>query len=143
MLRETADLLVEGFSVEEFRSGPLGGFDAETAVVLFVGPAHATVRSLRARLGTRGANVVAIGNAHRASARSDLPLSDLRVSEAAECVLATVRGQQLAIAAARALGVDPDRPAVTDVTSPSLVRTREGARVRARAERGPGDERKG
>jgi glucosamine--fructose-6-phosphate aminotransferase (isomerizing) len=143
MLRETADLLVEGFSVEEFRSGPLGGFDAETAVVLFVGPAHATVRSLRARLGTRGAQVVAIGNARDARARPDLPLSDLRVSGAVECVLATVCGQQLAIAAARALGVDPDRPAVTDVTSPSLVRTYERARVRSRAERGAGDERKG
>jgi fructoselysine-6-P-deglycase FrlB-like protein len=63
MLRETADLLVEGFSVEEFRSGPLG--------------------------------------------------------------------------------VDPDRPAVTDLTAPSLVRTYERARVRGRAERGAGDERKG
>lgn len=143
MLRETADLLVEGFSVEEFRAGPLGGFDAETAVVLFVGPAHATVRSLRARLGTRGAHVVAIGSARDARSRPDLSLSDLRVSGAAECVLATVRGQQLAIAAARALGVDPDRPAVTDVTSSSLVRPHERARVRTRVERGAGDERKG
>jgi glucosamine--fructose-6-phosphate aminotransferase (isomerizing) len=117
MLRETADLLVEGFSVEEFSSGPLGGFDGETAVVLFVGPDHATVRSLRAQLRTRGAHVVAIGSAAdtavdpEADAGPDLILSDLRVSGVAECVLATVRGQQLAVAAAKALGVDPDRHA--------------------------------
>jgi glucosamine--fructose-6-phosphate aminotransferase (isomerizing) len=130
MLRETADLLVEGFSVEEFRSGPLGGFDAETAVVLLAGPGHAAVRSLRARLRARGAHVLAIGSA-------DLPLPGLAGS-GAECVLATVRGQQLAVAAARALGVDPDRPAVIDVTPSSLFRPCERARRPADAERGFG-----
>lgn len=137
MLRETADLLVEGFSVEEFRSGPLGGFDDETAVVLLTGPGRATAGSLRARLHARGAQVVVIGNAD-AAARPDLPLPELEVSGAAECILATVRGQQLAVAAARALGVDPDRPAVTDITSPSLVRPYERARQPADADRGLG-----
>ncbi|HTJ67529.1 MAG TPA: SIS domain-containing protein [Actinospica sp.] len=113
MLRETAGLLVEGFSVEEFCSGPLGGFDAETAVVLLAGPGHTDVGPLRDQLHSRGAQVVVIGDTAVAAARPDLPLPGLRVSGAAECVLATVRGQQLAVAAARALGVDPDRPAVS------------------------------
>ncbi|HET9173114.1 MAG TPA: SIS domain-containing protein [Actinospica sp.] len=143
MLRETADLMVEGFSVEEFRGGPIDGFDAETAAVLLVGSGHASVRRVRARLRSRGAHVVAIGAPRDAASRSDLPLPELRDSGAAECVLATVRGQQLAVAAARARGVDPDRPAVTDVTSPSLVRAYERARAGFRAERGAGADRKG
>jgi glucosamine--fructose-6-phosphate aminotransferase (isomerizing) len=143
MLKDTADLLVEGFSVEEFCSGPLGGFDARTAVVLLFGPAHATVRSLRARLRARGARVVVIGDAADEAARPDLPLPGLRAPGAAECVLATVRGQQLAVAAARALGVDPDRHAVIHLTPPSLVQPHEHAPAPIRAERGAADERDG
>jgi glucosamine--fructose-6-phosphate aminotransferase (isomerizing) len=120
MLRETAGLLVEGFSVEEFCAGPLGGFDDETAAVLLAGAGHEAVRALRARLRDRGAHIVVIGDAGDAGddpAAPVLPLPRRGVSGSAECILATVRGQQLAVATARALGIDPDRPAVTDVTA--------------------------
>jgi fructoselysine-6-P-deglycase FrlB-like protein len=111
--------------------------------VLLFGPAHATVRSLRARLRARGARVVVIGDAADEAARPDLPLPGLRAPGAAECVLATVRGQQLAVAAARALGVDPDRHAVIHLTPPSLVQPHEHAPAPIRAERGAADERDG
>ena len=113
MLRETAGLTAEGFSVEGFCSGPMGGFDAATAAVLLAGRGHTAIRSLGARLKARGAHVIVLGDD---PARADdllfPPVGALgTVSASAECVLATVRGQQLALAAARALGVDPDRPA--------------------------------
>ena len=113
MLRETAGLLVEGFSVEGFCSGPMGGFDADTAVVLLAGRGHTAVRSLGARLRARGARVVVLGD--DPNRPDDLLFPSVgalgTVSASAECILATVRGQQLALAALRALGVDPDRPA--------------------------------
>ena len=164
MLRDTAGLLVEGFSVEEFSAGPMGGFDAETVVVLLAGRAQPAVRSLRARLLARAAQVVMFGELGdggdlggsgaesdelgQGPTPADLPLPALgtfgapgasnTLGSAAECILATVRGQQLAIAAARALGVDPDRPAVPEAAAASPVRVHEHAGARAEAERGDG-----
>jgi glucosamine--fructose-6-phosphate aminotransferase (isomerizing) len=113
MLRETAGLMVEGFSVEGFCSGPMGGFDADTAVVLLAGRGHTAVRSLGARLRARGARVIVLGD--DPNRPDDLLFPSVgalgTVSASAECILATVRGQQLGLAALRALGVDPDRPA--------------------------------
>jgi glucosamine--fructose-6-phosphate aminotransferase (isomerizing) len=174
MLREAAGLMVEGFSADGFRTGPVGGFDAETSAVLLAGDAHAAVRDLRGALIERGVPVVSIGSAvgdlgaaYAGHALADLAFSDLddpglagtspkgagpkrrepkrralkggelkggelkggalnggdleqadfaipdlafpALGTMAECILATVRGQQLALAAAAALGVDPDR----------------------------------
>ena len=113
MLRETAGLTVEGFSVEGFCSGPMGGFDADTTVVLLAGRGHTAVRSLGARLRAHGAQVIVLGD--DPNRPDDLLFPSVgalgTVSASAECILATVRGQQLALAALRALGVDPDRPA--------------------------------
>jgi glucosamine 6-phosphate synthetase-like amidotransferase/phosphosugar isomerase protein len=129
MLREAAGLMVEGFSADGFRTGPVGGFDAETSAVLLAGDAHAAVRDLRGSLLERGVPVVSIGSAFgdRGAGYPGLPLPDLAYPDLehpdfanpdlafpalgtmAECILATVRGQQLALAAAAALGVDPDR----------------------------------
>ena len=140
MLRETAGLLVEAFSVEEFSDGPMGGFDDGTAVVLLAGSEHTAVHELRARLHARSAHVVVIGDFGDVAEPADLPLPPLEAAGAAECILATVRGQQLAVAAARALGVDPDRPAVAEAVAPSPVRTQERASSRSGTEHegGPG-----
>lgn len=125
MLRETAGLAVEGFSADGFRTGPVGGFDAETTAVLLAGDGGCdeAVRELRASLLSRDVPLVSISSlsaeqegdraddaqapAERVKGAPDLAFPAL--GSMAECILATVRGQQLAVAAAVALGVDPDR----------------------------------
>ena len=135
MLRDTAGLTVEGFSADGFRTGPVGGFDAETTAVLLAGDGGGdeAVRDLRASLLSRNVPMVSIssfpaeperaaagdgaptdadagqpnGTAGRGTGAPDLAFPVL--GSMAECILATVRGQQLAVAAAVALGVDPDR----------------------------------
>jgi glucosamine--fructose-6-phosphate aminotransferase (isomerizing) len=111
MLRETAGLTVEGFSLRDFDSGPIGGFDDATTAVLIAGSGHAAVRSLAARLADGGAHVTVIGDQDGDELRIPSGGAPGTLGACAECILATVRGQQLAVAAAQALGVDPDRPA--------------------------------
>ncbi len=108
MLREAAGLPVEGFSADGFRAGPVDGFDAGTTAVLLAGVADEQVGELRARLRGLGVPLVGIGPAGPAPDAPDLAFPALGTM--AECILATVRGQQLAVAVAVALGVDPDRP---------------------------------
>ncbi|WP_169740009.1 SIS domain-containing protein [Actinospica robiniae] len=118
MLRDTAGLAVEGFSADGFRTGPVGGFDTETTAVLLAGDGGCdeAVAELRASLLSRNVPMVSISSlleepegaaAVRVNGAPDLTFPAL--GSMAECILATVRGQQLAVAAAVALGVDPDR----------------------------------
>ena len=118
MLRDTAGLTVEGFSVEDFNSGPIGGFDDATTAVLIAGSGHAAVRSLAARLSDSGAHVTVVGDQDGDELRIPAVGAPGTLGACAECILATVRGQQLAVAAAQALGVDPDRPAGRTQHSP-------------------------
>ena len=62
-------------------------------------------RALSNELAHRGAQVTLIGTG------SDADIAWPAVGNLSECLLATVRGQQLAFGVASALGVDPDRPA--------------------------------
>lgn len=111
MLRETAGLTAEGFSIEDFNAGPIGGFDDATTAVLIAGSGRTAVRSLAARLSDNGAHVTVIGDQDSDELRIPAVGTPGTLGACAECILATVRGQQLAVAAAQALGVDPDRPA--------------------------------
>jgi glucosamine--fructose-6-phosphate aminotransferase (isomerizing) len=119
MLRETAGLTAEGFSIEDFNSGPIGGFDDATTAVLIAGSGRTAVRSLAARLSDNGAHVTVIGDQDSDELRIPAVGTPGTLGACAECILATVRGQQLAVAAAQALGVDPDRPAGRAARSPS------------------------
>jgi glucosamine--fructose-6-phosphate aminotransferase (isomerizing) len=119
MLRETAGLTAEGFSIEDFNSGPIGGFDDATTAVLIAGSGRTAVRSLAARLSDNGAHVTVIGDQDSDELRIPAVGAPGTLGACAECILATVRGQQLAVAAAQALGVDPDRPAGRAARSPS------------------------
>lgn len=126
MLRDAAGLAVEGFSADGFRTGPVGGFDAGTTAVLLAGDGGCAeaVDELRAGLRSRDVPIVSLSSlieqpegdradveahapAERVNGAPDLTFPAL--GSMAECILATVRGQQLAVAAAEALGVDPDR----------------------------------
>jgi glucosamine--fructose-6-phosphate aminotransferase (isomerizing) len=68
------------------------------------GPADDDTRALRSELADRTAHVVEFGT----GAKADATWSSLGTM--AECILATVRGQQLALATATYLGIDPDQP---------------------------------
>jgi glucosamine--fructose-6-phosphate aminotransferase (isomerizing) len=106
-LREAAGIRAEGWSAADFRHGPLtvASPDLPLVAVETTGPAREDVEELAHSLAAAGTPVVRIG---------DRPGADLPVppapAEPLAAIPAAVRGQQLALAAARRRGVDPDRP---------------------------------
>jgi glucosamine--fructose-6-phosphate aminotransferase (isomerizing) len=106
-LQETTGLMAHGFSTADFRHGPIAvcGPDAPALLLAGSGPADIDTFGLRGALAARSAPTLLAGTAPEA----DLPWPAL--GHLGECVPATVRGQQLALATARRLGIDPDRPA--------------------------------
>jgi glucosamine--fructose-6-phosphate aminotransferase (isomerizing) len=109
-LQETTGILAHGFSTADFRHGPVAVCGPDAPGVLLAGsnPADADTRDVRKVLDDRGAPSVLVGTA----ADGAVPhLTWSALGGPAECILATVRGQQLAIETSRCLGVDPDQPA--------------------------------
>lgn len=106
-LQETTGLLAHGFSTADFRHGPIAvtGPHAPALLLAGSGPADADTLELRTALAERGAQVRLAGT----SAQADVSWPSL--GHLGECLPATVRGQQLALAVSRALGIDPDQPA--------------------------------
>jgi glucosamine--fructose-6-phosphate aminotransferase (isomerizing) len=106
-LQETLGLMAHGFSSADFRHGPIAvcGPDAPAVLLAGSGPADDDTRALRSELADRAAHVVEFGT----GAKADATWSSLGTM--AECILATVRGQQFALATATYLGIDPDQPA--------------------------------
>jgi glucosamine--fructose-6-phosphate aminotransferase (isomerizing) len=106
-LQETTGMMAHAFSTADFRHGPIAvcGPDAPALLLTGGGPADADTRALAAELAQRAATVVSVGSA----GVEDIgwPAGD----GATDCLLATVRGQQLALALCARLGVDPDSPA--------------------------------
>jgi glutamine---fructose-6-phosphate transaminase (isomerizing) len=104
---ETTSLLTVAFSAADLRHGPIAIASGEPPVLAFAhpGPASGDVVEVVAELRQRGANVRLAGPVEG----SDLgwPVS---APEMAAPVLAVVRGQQLALSLALALGRDPDSP---------------------------------
>ena len=105
-LQETLGVMAHGFSAADFRHGPIAvcGPDAPAVLIAGSGPADDDTRALRPELADRSAPIVEFGTAPAADAKwPALP-------SMAECILATVRGQQLALATAAYLGINPDQP---------------------------------
>ena len=105
-LQETLGVMAHGFSAADFRHGPIAvcGPDAPAVLIAGSGPADDDTRALRPELADRSAPIVEFGTAPAADAKwPALP-------SMAECILATVRGQQLALAIAAYLGINPDQP---------------------------------
>lgn len=105
-LQETTGAMAHAFSTADFRHGPVAvtGPDAPALLLAGRGPADADTRLLRSEVGARGGLVVTAGSG---------PDDELRwpaADGASDCVLATVRGQQLAYALCRRTGIDPDAP---------------------------------
>jgi glutamine---fructose-6-phosphate transaminase (isomerizing) len=106
-LQETSGVMAHGFSTADFRHGPIAVCGPEAPAVLLAGsgPADRDTAALRPELDRRGAASKLIGT--EPAARAGWPA----LGHAGECLLATVRGQQLALARCQALGIDPDQPA--------------------------------
>lgn len=105
-LQETLGLMAHGFSSADFRHGPIAvcGPDAPAVLLAGSGPADDDTRALRPELAERTASVIEFGTGPEADAAWPA------LGTMAECILATVRGQQFALATAAYLGIDPDQP---------------------------------
>jgi glutamine---fructose-6-phosphate transaminase (isomerizing) len=105
-VKETTGILAEGMSTADLRHGPIATAFAGAPVLLVDagGPAAADTGELLDLLASRDAEAVI------------LPLPP-GLPEPAQVIAAVVRGQQLAMAMAMAMGADPDIPAgLTKVT---------------------------
>ena len=106
-LQETLGVMAHGFSSADFRHGPIAvcGRDVPALLLAGSGPADDDTRALRGELALRGAPVIEFGTGDAAD--GGWPA----LGHMGECLLATVRGQQLALGLGRRLGIDPDQPA--------------------------------
>ena len=106
-LKELALLLAEPYSSADFRHGPIAMAERRLPVVLISPPGSRPAREMAAvgrELVRRGSPVLAIGPCRRGS----LPVP--RVPELLAPLVSVLPGQLLAFHAARARGLDPDRP---------------------------------
>jgi glucosamine--fructose-6-phosphate aminotransferase (isomerizing) len=107
-LQETAGVMAHGFSTADFRHGPIAvcGPDAPAVLLAGSGPADADTRDVRQPLAARRARTFLLGTGTD-GVDAVWPMSGTAI----ECLLATVRGQQLALALCLERGIDPDQPA--------------------------------
>ncbi len=106
-LKELALLHAEAYSAADFRHGPIAMAERGLSVVLVSPPGSRPAREVEAlgrELERRGSPVLAIGP-HRKGA-----LGTPRVPELLAPLVSILPGQLLAFHAARARGLDPDRP---------------------------------
>lgn len=102
-LQETTGLMAHGFSTADFRHGPLRLAVGGTPVVAFAGSTapDADTTALVQDVASHAPTVL-VGPRGAVT----FPASEPEF----EAILATIRGQQLALAASLALGLDPDHP---------------------------------
>lgn len=107
-IKESARVHAEGLSSADLLHGPIAAVDSELPVLLMAGGDRFATddQALADRLSTTGIPYAVCG----AGDEADLPLP-AGTSEITAPVLATIRGQQLALAASLRRGLDPDAPA--------------------------------
>jgi glutamine---fructose-6-phosphate transaminase (isomerizing) len=107
-IKESARVLAEGLSSADLLHGPIAALDSRLPVLIVSGGERfaADEAALAARLRAEGVPYAVCG----AAPGADLPLPP-GVPEVTAPILATIRGQQLALAAALLRGLDPDAPA--------------------------------
>ena len=107
-IKETARVHAEGLSSADLLHGPIAALDSRLPVLIVSGGERfaADEASLTARLTAESVPYAVCGSATGA----DLPLPP-GVSEVTAPIVATIRGQQLALAASLLRGLDPDAPA--------------------------------
>lgn len=104
-IKETARVHAEGLSSADLLHGPIAALDSRLPVIVVSGGERfaADEAALAARLATEGVPYAVCGTG------GDLPLPT--ASEVTSPILATVSGQQLALAASLLRGLNPDAPA--------------------------------
>lgn len=107
-IKETARVHAEGLSSADLLHGPIAALDSRLPVlVVSAGERFASDEAaLASRLAAEGVPYAVCGPA----ADADLPLP-AAASEVTAPILATIRGQQLALAASLERGLNPDAPA--------------------------------
>ena len=107
-IKESARVLAEGLSSADLLHGPIAALDSGLPVLIVSSGERfaADEAALAARLRAEGVPYAVCG----AVPGADLPLPP-GVPEVTAPILATIRGQQLALAAALLRGLDPDAPA--------------------------------
>jgi glucosamine--fructose-6-phosphate aminotransferase (isomerizing) len=107
-IKESARVHAEGLSSADLLHGPIAALDSRLPVLIVSGGERfaSDEAALAARLGAEGVPYAVCGTA----AGAELPLPS-GVSEVTAPILATIRGQQLALAASLLRGLDPDAPA--------------------------------
>lgn len=106
-IKESARVHAEGLSSADLLHGPIAAVDSELPVLLVAGGDRFATddQALADRLSAMGVPHAVCGTGPEA----DLPLP-AGTSEVTAPVLATIRGQQLALAASLLRGLDPDAP---------------------------------
>jgi glucosamine--fructose-6-phosphate aminotransferase (isomerizing) len=106
-IKESARVHAEGLSSADLLHGPIAALDSRLPVLVVSGGERfaADEAALAARLTAEGVPYAVCGSAPGA----DLPLP-VGMSEVTAPILATIRGQQLALASALLRGLDPDAP---------------------------------
>jgi glutamine---fructose-6-phosphate transaminase (isomerizing) len=109
-LMETSYLPALAFSGADLLHGPLAMADPDVPVLAVVGagPGGTAMREVLARVGERGADVVAVGPSDVPGATARVPVP--QVDERYAPMLDILPLQQLALALALARGEDPDAP---------------------------------
>jgi len=107
-IKETARVHAEGLSSADLLHGPIAALDSRLPVLVVSGAERfaADEAALTARLCAEGVPFAVCGSAPNA----DLPLP-AGMSEVTAPILATIRGQQLALASSVRRGLNPDAPA--------------------------------
>ena len=105
-MQETTGILAHAFSTADFRHGPIRLTAEKLPVIAFTGSSAADqdTAALTAELAAAGRPVSTVGS--RPGAELPIPTTTPEL----EAILATIRGQQLALATALDLGIDPDQP---------------------------------
>ena len=116
-LKETAELLAEGYSSADLRHGPTAVVSAGFPVLAMStsGPAASDLADLLATLRERGAAVHEI--ADRPDAELPIPAG---LAEPLAAIVAVVRAQQVALELARSRGLEPDTPRGLSKVTPTV-----------------------
>jgi glucosamine--fructose-6-phosphate aminotransferase (isomerizing) len=105
-LKEAARANAQAYSTADFMHGPIAALGPGAPVLALSarGPTQADVVAVQEEVSRRG------GRSFEISDRPEAAIALPRLPEPLTAIAAVVRGQQLALEAALARGLDPDRP---------------------------------